>query len=645
MMLDITDVVFDKTKAGMPIQIGRGATGIVYRGHLGKQPVAIKQETVDKADEEVWLKTARLHHAAVCPNVVVMHGVIIDRDEEATTHYIVMERLAGSMTTLLLTPGGVHYGADTKLRLRLLADVASGLAYLHKHTVIHADVKPDNVLLTAVNEDSPTPVAKLADFGGSLMRGVGSATRTTHKGAQGTWVYMDPCLIANTGSITTACDVYSFATTAWHVLTGIVPYETELAAEVVAATSSLQALDALRRHVVTEGKRPPVSALVERGVPPSIVSLLESCWAAVPSARPAMADVHRELERVLAPPPPPPPPVPLPLLADTLALAYKWKDALALRGHRAGVRALVLLPDGSVASGDSRGVVRLYGAARDDGTPTEVTGHGGQVRGLAVLPDGRLVAGVWSAAGAKGAVVVWAAASAAAVAGGAAAAAAAALKPSIDKRIDCGSGVEAVVALCDGRIVAGCADGRLRMVDAATSSVTIARDAHRAAVTALVVLLDGRLASASRDATVALWSAAATAADAAPDARLTEHRSAVLALAVLRGSDSVGLLASGSADATVRVWNVATGACVSTLTTGGPLDVFALAPLPDGGLVAGLYDGRINVWKTPTASSGAPSESWPAHTASVLALAPLPGGRFASGADDTTVRLWAVPAH
>jgi len=207
-----------------------------------------------------------------------------------------MERMGGTLTSLLLTRTGAHYGAGIELCLSLLADVAGGLAYLHARGIIHADVKPDNVLLTAVTPRSPHPTAKLADFGSSLRRREGSLTHATVVGERGTWLYMDPCLLDGRG-IRPASDVYSFGVLAWHVLTGQVPYAAELCPLPLLTAAQWQA--ALQRHV-GDGNRPPVAALMERGVAPDVVALVQSCWAPTQEARPTMQHVYRTLIAAVA---------------------------------------------------------------------------------------------------------------------------------------------------------------------------------------------------------------------------------------------------------------------------------------------------------------------------------------------------------
>ena len=68
--------------------------------------------------------------------------------------------------------------------------------------------------------------------------------------------------------------------------------------------------------------------------------------------------------------------------------------------------------------------------------------------------------------------------------------------------------------------------------------------------------------------------------------------------------------------------------------------VYALAVLPDGRLVTGGYDGRVQVWDP------ADPQSWPTavgrHHDGVYALAVLPDGRLVSGGGDGRVRLWDV---
>ena len=604
------------------------------------------------------MATARLHYSATCPNIVAAHGICVDTFEGHTTHNLVMERLAGSMTQLLLTPGGAHYGADMGLRLALLADVAVGLAYLHADGIIHADLKPHNVLLTAPTRRFPNPAAKLADFGSSVARRTGAATRSTLRGARGTYVYMDPRLFDPAASITAASDVHSFGVTAWQVLTALNPYYPEVPPDDDTF---------LMRHVVGGG-RPVVAALTAAGVPRAVVDLLQRCWAPAQEDRPAMKDVQRVLEAaaeevadagdgapvaapspsvarapvVLPPAPAPAPPapvVPVPVPAPaadapvtTGELAYDWEHQAQLYGHTEGVFSSALLPGGRLAVGESSGTARIWDVARGGRVVAVAEGADGQVRALAMHPDGRrLFAGVTKSMGRLGAVVVWDIRS---------------VPPTRRATHEAGKGVASLAVLTPDTLAVGSSDGVIRVMDAESGKTTALLEGHDNIVAALVALAGGDrggsgggLASGGFDSMVRVWNVGARTCARV----LAGHTAAVCALVQLVD----GRLASGSMDHMVRLWDPVSGTCVRVLM-GHTREVWALAALADGRLASGGADAMVLLWDTRPAAAGAtrddtPDATFPGHANTVMALTALPGGRLASSSRDNTVRLWQLP--
>jgi len=158
------------------------------------------------------------------PNVInrLGHGTAIDL-AGTTFHYIVLEYL----------PGGDLY-ALTKTRplllqqvLLYLEQVCSGLAHAHKCGVIHRDIKPQNLLLTADQQ-----IVKIADFGVARIDATeGAITRV------GTNIYSAPehNPLMQTGQLdmsglrlthkhlTPAADIYSLAKTTYTLLAGESP--------------------------------------------------------------------------------------------------------------------------------------------------------------------------------------------------------------------------------------------------------------------------------------------------------------------------------------------------------------------------------------------------------------------------------------
>jgi serine/threonine protein kinase len=159
------------------------------------------------------------------PNIInrLGHGTAIDL-QGRTFHYLVVEYLPGGDLQALV----LRHPLPLDGALFYLEQVCKGLAHAHKHGVIHRDIKPQNLLLTA---DQHT--IKIADFGVAKIEAAeGAITRV------GTDVYAAPehHPLATTGpldtaslsrsrpvQLTPAADVYSLAKTTYMVLTGEAP--------------------------------------------------------------------------------------------------------------------------------------------------------------------------------------------------------------------------------------------------------------------------------------------------------------------------------------------------------------------------------------------------------------------------------------
>src|SRR3954447_9016320 len=157
-------------------ELGRGGMGAVYRAtdQVLDRRVAIKvlkEGTGDELGKRLRLEAqilARLMHE----NVVRLY----DFGESGGTYYFVMEEVDGS--SYLRRWKQVSLAE----RLRIIAQVADALDYAHHQGVIHRDVKPANVLLTAADQ------AKLSDFGLSKVAEHDDESGTV----KGTPHYMSP---------------------------------------------------------------------------------------------------------------------------------------------------------------------------------------------------------------------------------------------------------------------------------------------------------------------------------------------------------------------------------------------------------------------------------------------------------------------
>lgn len=150
------------------------------------------------------------------------HGTAIDLSGNPF-HYIVLEYLSGGDLAVLCR--GRKLPLDRALFY--LEQVCAGLAHAHSHGVIHRDIKPQNLLLTA-----DCQVVKIADFGvAKIELGDEEITRV------GTNIYAAPehnplvqtgqldtaSLPILRGRLTPAADIYSLAKTTYAVITGEPP--------------------------------------------------------------------------------------------------------------------------------------------------------------------------------------------------------------------------------------------------------------------------------------------------------------------------------------------------------------------------------------------------------------------------------------
>ncbi|XP_031112408.1 serine/threonine-protein kinase GRIK2 [Ipomoea triloba] len=120
-----------------------------HKSHLLKQRVAPSETAMSDVLREVLIMKMLSH-----PNIVNLFEVI---DDPRTDHfYMVLEYVEGKwIFEGSGSPGG---GLGEVTARRYLRDIVSGLMYLHSHNIIHGDIKPDNLLVSA------TGTVKIADF-------------------------------------------------------------------------------------------------------------------------------------------------------------------------------------------------------------------------------------------------------------------------------------------------------------------------------------------------------------------------------------------------------------------------------------------------------------------------------------------------
>jgi eukaryotic-like serine/threonine-protein kinase len=146
-----------------------------------------------------------------CPNLV--KGYDLDFDDE-NTPYFLMERASETLHDAMLR------GLSTFEKFLILRDIASGIDYLHRHDLVHRDIKPRNIFLFR-SPDGGLEVAKIGDLGLCRASEYGLSRTEAQPYAPVETVENRPD--SGDPRIRARADVYSFGVVATEILTSIYP--------------------------------------------------------------------------------------------------------------------------------------------------------------------------------------------------------------------------------------------------------------------------------------------------------------------------------------------------------------------------------------------------------------------------------------
>jgi serine/threonine protein kinase len=251
-------------------EIGHGSFGYCHTALWKNVKVVVKRPHAQSFDRREFMREAvMLDKLKNHPSVIRFLGACFD---PASPALILEYAEEGTLETLLMKQKKFNTNdwKDQLQLIRMAAEAASGVVYLHEEKIIHRDISARNVLVTKSFQ------CKLNDFGMSRLladqRDVGQTKATT-----GPLRWMSPESLREK-SYSEKSDVWMFGVLLYEMFVRQVPYE---------EMSPLECA----MHVLANGN----TLTMPSSVPYGLRDIFASCMVLDPSKRPTMEQLHKRL--------------------------------------------------------------------------------------------------------------------------------------------------------------------------------------------------------------------------------------------------------------------------------------------------------------------------------------------------------------
>lgn len=262
---------------GQVFSVQKIATGEIFAAKVSHNPIdSISDSVIRDLVREVNI-IAKIHHFGVLSFV----GYSPTDFEKKRRPVIVTEMLRNGSLRDMIKLEKLHNHPpewNSTKKLINIFGIASTMNFMHKHKIIHRDLKAENILLSAIL----TP--KIADFGLSKMISFGEEDTMNMQSMsqiKGTPVYLAPEILTN-NEYSEASDVYAFAFIVYEIMTTISPGQ---------QNKNLNVYQLIQK-IVNSNYRPKFVT----PIPPAYEHLIRDCWAEKVQDRPTFEQIVERLK-------------------------------------------------------------------------------------------------------------------------------------------------------------------------------------------------------------------------------------------------------------------------------------------------------------------------------------------------------------
>src|SRR4029079_1736400 len=206
--------------------LGKGGMGEVYLAEqlrVGSRLVALK--VLNRACSQDPVTTKRFENEISAAGSIQRRNVVTVYESRITDDgqiYVAMEFIRGKSLRALLLEQEV---LPLESVVRVTRQICAGLGAAHKLGIVHRDIKPDNLMISA--DEHGDHAVKVVDFGIARFAEMGGRVLTTRHGfILGTPAYMSPeqALGLTGDKIDARSDIYSVGMVVYEMLTGTVAF-------------------------------------------------------------------------------------------------------------------------------------------------------------------------------------------------------------------------------------------------------------------------------------------------------------------------------------------------------------------------------------------------------------------------------------